>query len=170
MTYVTMRGSVFRARTSFASAPSSTSGASVRRWTPSSVLRRSPRSTFSSMRFHTGGGSWTGRTSWSGAAGHDTPRRTRPTIRTPVPRVRDGRRRSALRERLLLAPGERHELAAVLGQLLLDRVRGVEHGHAAVELDVRRAPADDAAQDPGVTVHVDVALDVDEALVREVRV
>src|SRR6516164_8977565 len=131
-----MRGSVRRERTSFASAPSSTSGASVRRNTPSSLLRRSPRSTFSSMRFHTGGGGSSGR------EGRRSRMRPATIHRAGAAQQRDARSGGPERASgtgcgggLLLAPGQRHELAAVLGQLLRDGVGGVEHGHAAVDLD-----------------------------------
>src|SRR5262245_23336156 len=165
-----MRGSVFRARTSFASAPSSTSGASVSRWTPSVVVRRSPRDTLSSMRFHTVGGSSGGSEGVHRCGEARYTAAAPPNNATPAPGHRSGRRKRAASGRLLLAPGQRHELAAVLGERLRDRIRGVEHGHRTVDLDLRPALRHDAAEDPCVTIHIDVALAEDEALVAEVRV
>src|SRR6266850_5873795 len=70
-----------------------------------------------------------------------------------------------------LTPGQRHELAAVLGERILDRLRAVEDGAVTVrELDGGLAPADQRAQDPAVTVDRQIALDVDDALEIEIAV
>ena len=82
---------------------------------------------------------------------------------TRTDRLRGGR---PTRE-LLLAPGQRHELATVLGEHLLDGVARVEKRHTAVRLDARLALDDDAAQDPRMPVDVEVALDVDEPAIGE---
>src|SRR6516225_4488576 len=52
-----MRGSVFFARTSCASAPRSSSGAWASRWRPSSGVRRAPASTLRSIVLHMRGSS-----------------------------------------------------------------------------------------------------------------
>src|SRR5262245_42804425 len=74
-------------------------------------------------------------------------------------------------DRLLLhlAPGEGGELAAVLRDVLLDRFAAIEH-HAATIRDAASAPHDQRAEDPRVTVDLEVAFDVDQPLEREIAV
>src|SRR5437867_7947496 len=154
MTYVTSRGSVFRARASWASDPSSRSGASASRWTPSAVLRRSPARALRSIVGHMGS-----RTIHRRAPA----RRTADGWRRPVARSvgsRTGTRTPRLREPggrgdganaglpLLLPPGERDELAAVLGESNRDRLAAEEDGGAAVHLYGRLAADDQAAENP----------------------
>src|SRR5262249_53311971 len=69
-----------------------------------------------------------------------------------------------------LAPGQHDHLAAPPGDLLLDRVLAVEQRGAAVGLEAGLSAHHDAAEDPGVAVQLEISLDVDEALPREVRV
>src|SRR5262249_14983159 len=70
-----------------------------------------------------------------------------------------------------LEPGERHELTAVLGDVLDDRIVAVENGAIAVG-DLHRGLAldDHSAEHPGLAVDLNVALDVDQAAEGEIAV
>src|SRR5262245_53917331 len=69
---------------------------------------------------------------------------------------------------LQFLPRDRAQVAAVLRDVLLHRLGGVQdNGRAVRELDVGLALDDESAQEPEVAVHVEIALDVDHALVAE---
>src|SRR5207253_6290619 len=73
--------------------------------------------------------------------------------------------------RLHFLPRERGELAAVLGERARDRVAAVENRGATVLFDLLQvASNDDAAQHPGLPVHLEIALDVDQSAIDEARV
>src|SRR4029453_2731623 len=95
--------------------------------------------------------------------------------RGPVTKRETPRRRAAGASRgaagsLLLAPGQRHEGAGRLGDVLLNRVVAVQDGRVAVGLDLGLAVDDDATEDPGVAVVFEVPLDVDHAPISECAV
>src|SRR5260221_6859396 len=72
--------------------------------------------------------------------------------------------------RLQLLPGQRSELAAVLRQRADDGVAAVENRGAAVLGDRAAALDDDAAEDPSLSIHVEIAFDVDQAAIDEGRI